>query len=87
MDINEDLDSFIHISKISKDKLRTPAKVVKIDEEKEAKIIGIDRKAKKIKLSFILNNHDDDEFSKSKDPVSYTLGNDNFTIGDLLKKK
>ncbi len=87
VDINEDLDSFIHISKISKDKLRTPAQVLKIDEEKEAKIIGIDRKTKKIKLSFILNNQQDDKFSRSKEPISYTLGNDNFTIGDLLKKK
>lgn len=87
VNINEDLDSFIHISKISKDKLRTPAKILKIDEEKEAKIIGIDRKAKKIKLSFILNNQEDNEFSNGKEPVSYTLGNDNFTIGDLLKKK
>lgn len=87
VEINDDLDSFVHISKISNDKLRTPAKVVKIDEEKEAKIIGLDRKAKNIKLSFILTVQEDNEFSNGKEPVSYTLGNDNFTIGDLLKKK
>lgn len=87
VDLNEDLDSFINISKISKDKLRSPAQVVKIDEEKEAKIIGIDRKAKKIKLTFILINQDEDKFSNGKEPVSYTLGDDVFTIGDLFKNK
>lgn len=86
VDINDDLESFIHISKISRDKLRTPAKVVKINEERDAKIIGIDRRIKKIKLSFILNEQEENKFSNGNEPVSYTLGDDSFTIGDLINK-
>lgn len=86
VDVANDIDSFIPIAKVSSEKLRTPAQVVKVGETKEAKIIGIDRKAKKLNLTFILENKEENEFANGNEPVSYSTGNDNFTIGDLFNK-
>lgn len=83
---NDDIECFVPIAKVSSEKLRTPAQVVKIGETKDAKITNIDRKGKKLDLTFILEEKEDDEFSNSNGPVSYSTGNDEqFTIGDRIK--
>ncbi len=84
----DDVECFIPITKISSEKLRTPAQVVKIGEVKDAKITNIDRKGKKLDLTFILEDKETDEFANNNGPVSYSTHSENeqeFTIGDQLK--
>jgi|LGOV01.1.fsa_nt_gb ribosomal protein S1 len=86
--LGEEIDGFVPLNKVSKDKLRTPAQILEKDQEVECKIIDINRKNKTIKLSMIIETEAEvKEKKSSKDAVSYTLGDDNFTIGDLFKKK
>lgn len=84
----EDVEVFIPIAKVAAEKLRTPAQVVKIGEVKDAKITNIDRKGKKLDITFILEDKESDEFSNNNGPVSYSThdeGDQEFTIGEQLK--
>lgn len=86
--LDEEIDGFVPLNKVSKDKLRTPAQVLEKDQEVECKIIDINRKNKTIKLSLIIETEaETKEKTSNKNAVSYTLGDDSFTIGDLFKKK
>mgnify|MGYP001009143354 CR=1 FL=1 len=80
----ENIDCFIPISKVSSEKLRTPAQVVKVGEQKDAKILSIDMKNKKLNLTFILDSKDNDEFSNNNEAVSYKPEDANFTIGESI---
>jgi ribosomal protein S1 len=82
--VNGNIDCFIPIAKVSTEKLRTPAQVVKVGETKDAKILSIDMKGKNIVLTFILENKDDNEFSNSDIPVSYKSEDADFTIGESI---
>lgn len=82
--VNGNIDCFIPIAKVSTEKLRTPAQVVKVGETKDAKIIGIDMKGKNINLTFILDSKEENEFSNSGTPVSYQSEDANFTIGESI---
>lgn len=81
---NENIDCFIPIAKVSAEKLRTPAQVVKVGEKKDAKVIGIDNKGKNLNLTFILDSKEDNEFTSNDEPVSYISEDSNFTIGESV---
>lgn len=81
---NGNIDCFIPIARVSTEKLRTPAKVVKVGETKDAKIINVDMKGKNIDLTFILENKEDNEYSNNNIPVSYKSEEANFTIGESI---
>lgn len=86
VEAKEDVDVFIPIAKVSAEKLTTPAKVVKVGEIKDAKITNIDRKGKKLDLTFILEDRNDDEFSNDKASYSTHDANEQeFTIGEQVK--
>ncbi len=88
VEAKDDVELFIPIAKVAAEKLRTPAQVVKIGEVKDAKITNIDRKGKKLDLTFVLEDKESDEFSDGNGPVSYSTHSDSeqeFTIGDQLK--
>lgn len=90
--VNGNIDCFIPIAKVSAEKLRTPAQVVKVEEVKDAKVLGIDMKGKNLNLTFILEDKGDD--LANAEIASYQPEEANFTIGesigdaldDLLKK-
>jgi len=77
-------DFFIPIAKVSREKLRTPAQICKIGDKKDAKITFVDRKNKKLDLTFILEEKEEKKYpSKSKKGhVSYSTSNDEVTLGD-----
>lgn len=77
---NGNIDCFIPISKVSTEKLRTPAQVVKVGEIKEAKVQGIDMKGKNLNLTLILDDKGEDD----NDHVSYKPEEVNFTIGESI---
>jgi len=80
--VNENIDCFIPIAKVSAEKLRTPAQVVKVGEVKDAKVLGVDIKGKNLNLTFILEDKGD-EFSHEESTV-YQPEEANFTIGESL---
>lgn len=77
---NGNIDCFIPIAKVSTEKLRTPAQVVKVGEVKEAKVQNIDMKGKNLNLTFIL----DDKGEESTEDISYQPDEANFTIGESI---
>jgi 4-hydroxy-3-methylbut-2-enyl diphosphate reductase len=80
--VNGNIDCFIPIAKVSTEKLRTPAQVVKVGEVKDAKVLGIDTKGKNLNLTFILEDKGDD-FS-NQESESYQPEEANFTIGESI---
>jgi ribosomal protein S1 len=85
--LDEEIEGFVPLDKVSKEKLRTPAQILEKDQEVECKILDINRRNKSIKLSMIVETETEESKKKTQEePVSYTLGDDNFTIGDLFKK-
>ncbi|MFA6782877.1 MAG: S1 RNA-binding domain-containing protein, partial [Sedimentibacter sp.] len=80
VDANGNIDCFIPIAKVSTEKLRTPAQVVKVGEIKEAKVQNIDMKGKNLNLTLIL----DDKGEETTDSTSYQQEDTNFTIGESI---
>jgi ribosomal protein S1 len=78
---NGNIDCFIPIAKVSNEKLRTPAQVVKVGEVKDAKVLSVDMKGKNLSLSLILDDKDDES---NHEEESYVQEEANFTIGEAL---
>jgi len=79
--VNGNIDCFIPIAKVSSEKLRTPAQVVKVGEVKDAKVLGVDMKGKNLNLTFILEDKGDDFVTEEE---AYKKEEANFTIGESL---
>ncbi len=79
--VNGNIDCFIPIAKVSSEKLRTPAQVVKVGEVKDAKVLGVDMKGKNLNLTFILEDKGDDFVTEEE---AYQKEEANFTIGESL---
>jgi ribosomal protein S1 len=88
VELADEIEGFVPTKLVSKDKLRTPAQILEKDQEVECKITDINRKSKTIKLTMIIENENEDkQDNRVENLSSYTLGDDNFTIGDLFTKK
>ncbi|WP_312812251.1 4-hydroxy-3-methylbut-2-enyl diphosphate reductase [Sedimentibacter sp.] len=81
--VNGNIDSFIPIARVSTEKLRTPAQVVKVGEVKDAKVLGIDSKGKNLSLTFVLEDKGD-EASNNDNVSTYIPEESNFTIGESI---
>ncbi len=79
---NGNIDCFIPIAKVSTEKLRTPAQVVKVGEVKDAKVLGVDMKGKNMNLTFILEDKGE-EFTH-EESTAYQPEEANFTIGESI---
>ena len=77
---NGNIDCFIPIAKVSTEKLRTPAQVVKVGEIVDAKVQSIDMKGKNLNLTLIL----DDKSEETVDSKTYQSEDTNFTIGESI---
>ncbi|MEL7646799.1 MAG: 4-hydroxy-3-methylbut-2-enyl diphosphate reductase [Sedimentibacter sp.] len=80
--VNGNIDCFIPIAKVSAEKLRTPAQVVKVGEMKEAKVLGVDMKGKNLNLTLILEDKGDD--FENTESAAYQQEEANFTIGESI---
>jgi small subunit ribosomal protein S1 len=88
--VNGNIDCFIPIARVSTEKLRTPAQVVKVGEVRDAKVLGIDMKGKNLTLTFILEDkvdefaHEDSTYQPEE--ANFTIGESvGNALGDLLK--
>jgi ribosomal protein S1 len=85
VEFNEEFESFVPMKKVSRERLRTPAEKFENGQEVECKILGFDNRKKQLDVTMITEKPEK-KSPKQDDQVSYTLGDDNITIGDLLKQ-
>ena len=79
--LTDSLEGLIHISQISEKRINKPEEALEIGQEVQAKIVTIDKEAKKIGLSL-----KELEAAKMDEEISefMTSGDDKVTLGDVL---
>jgi len=85
VEFDEQFESFVPMKKVSRERLRTPAEKFENGQEVECKILGFDNRKKQLDVTMITEKPEKNS-PKQDDQVSYTLGDDNITIGDLFKQ-
>ena len=82
------IEAQLRASELSRERVEDARTVLKVDEEIEAKFIGIDRKTRVISLSIKAKEaHDEAEAVESYKSDSSTSGSGGATLGDLLKEQ
>ncbi len=85
IDLGDGVEGTLRASELSRDRVEDASTVLKVGDEVEAKLIGIDRKSRAINLSIKAKDYDDEaeamkDYSSSQNSASTTLG-------DLLKEQ
>jgi len=85
IDLGDGVEGTLRASELSRDRVEDASLVLKVGDEVEAKLIGIDRKSRAINLSIKAKDYDDEaeamkDYASSQQPASTTLG-------DLLKEQ
>ena len=83
----DNVEGYLRASEISAERVEDASKHLNVDDEVEAKFIGVDRKNRVINLSIKAKDHAEEqkaikEFSKEQADDSAPA-----TLGDLLKEK
>ncbi|NPA52304.1 MAG: S1 RNA-binding domain-containing protein [Aquificae bacterium] len=88
VDIFEDLEGFIPLNEISKEKIKIPSDVLSLKQEVTAKIISIDPKTKTIVLSIkaVEKEKEKQELKEVIEKVK-SKGDGLATLGEILKQK
>lgn len=83
VNVEEDIDGYIHKNQLSKKRIENPSEVIKEGEEVEAAIIEIEPSKRVLKLSIIKSKDlkERQEYEKYKDEVT---GCENVKLGDLF---
>jgi small subunit ribosomal protein S1 len=87
IDLGEGVEGTLRASELSRDRVEDASTVLKVGEEVEAKLIGIDRKNRGIALSIKAKDYDDEsealkDFSDNQDAAGAAP-----TLGDLMKEQ
>ena len=87
IDLGDGIEGTLRASELSRDRVEDASTVLKVGEEIESKLIGIDRKNRGIALSIKAKDHDDEsealrDFSDSQDAAGAAP-----TLGDLMKEQ
>jgi small subunit ribosomal protein S1 len=85
IDLGEGVEGTLRASELSRDRVEDASTVLKVGDEVEAKLIGIDRKSRAINLSIKAKDYDDEaeamkDYASSQQTAATTLG-------DLLKEQ
>jgi small subunit ribosomal protein S1 len=85
IDLGEGVEGTLRASELSRDRVEDASTVLKVGDEIEAKLIGIDRKSRAINLSIKAKDYDDEaeamkDYASSQQTAATTLG-------DLLKEQ
>lgn len=81
IDLGEGVEGYLRASEISSDRVDDARTHLKVDQELEARFVGIERKKRMINLSLKAKSADEDDFLE--EPVS----SGSTTFGDILKEK
>ena len=88
IDIGPEITASIHVSELSLEKIDDARTIVKVNQEIEAKIINIDKKARSISLSVkAKEEHDEKEALDTYQSDSSLKNTGATTLGELLKEK
>jgi len=85
IDLGDGVEGTLRASELSRDRVEDASTVLKVGDEIEAKLIGIDRKSRAISLSIKAKDYDD-EAEAMKDYAS-SQQSAATTLGDLLKEQ
>ncbi len=85
IDLGDGVEGTLRASELSRDRIEDASTVLKVGDEVEAKLIGIDRKSRAINLSIKAKDYDE-EAEAMKDYAS-TQQSAATTLGDLLKEQ
>ena len=85
IDLGDGVEGTLRASELSRDRVEDASTVLKVGDEVEAKLIGIDRKSRAINLSIKAKDYDEEaeaikDYASSQQSASTTLG-------DLLKEQ
>jgi small subunit ribosomal protein S1 len=85
LELEEGIEGLIHVSEISKDKVKTPVGQYKVENELKAMVVNINAKERRIGLS-MKRLEMEDEKNVITDYVSNTNSQQKSTLGELLGK-
>jgi small subunit ribosomal protein S1 len=85
IDLGDGVEGTLRASELSRDRVEDASTVLRVGDEVEAKLIGIDRKSRAINLSIKAKDYDD-EAEAMKDYAS-SQQSASTTLGDLLKEQ
>ena len=85
VDLGDGVEGTLRASELSRDRVEDASTVLKVGDEVEAKLIGIDRKSRAINLSIKAKDYDE-EAEAMKDYASSQQATST-TLGDLLKEQ
>mgnify|MGYP001814912332 FL=1 len=85
IDLGDGVEGTLRASELSRDRVEDASTVLKVGDEVEAKLIGIDRKSRAINLSIKAKDYDE-EAEAMKDYASSQQATST-TLGDLLKEQ
>jgi len=85
IDLGDGVEGTLRASELSRDRVEDASTVLKVGDEVEAKLMGVDRKSRALNLSVKAKDYQDEseamkDYSKSQETASTTLG-------DLLKEQ
>ena len=85
IDLGDGVEGTLRASELSRDRVEDASTVLKVGDEVEAKLMGVDRKSRALNLSVKAKDYEDEteamkDYSKSQETASTTLG-------DLLKEQ
>ncbi|MBT8128268.1 MAG: 30S ribosomal protein S1 [Gammaproteobacteria bacterium] len=85
VDLGEGVEGTLRASELSRDRVEDATTVLKVGDEVEAKLIGIDRKSRAINLS--VKAKDFDEEAEAMKDYASSQQSASTTLGDLLKEQ
>jgi small subunit ribosomal protein S1 len=85
VDLGEGVEGTLRASELSRDRVEDATTVLKVGDEVEAKLIGIDRKSRAINLS--IKAKDVDEEAEAIKDYASSQQSASTTLGDLLKEQ
>ena len=85
IDLGDGVEGTLRASELSRDRVEDASTVLKVGDEVEAKLMGVDRKSRALNLSVKAKDYEDEseamkDYSKSQETTATTLG-------DLLKEQ
>jgi small subunit ribosomal protein S1 len=87
VEVEEGIEGLVHVSEISRKKIKSPAEIFKEGDTIEAKVIHVSADERRLGLSIKQTTEEEDRRSKPKSFGGASSEAANTTLGDLLREK